>query len=70
LKPEAFTVALPGTGSMFSTSYSVPSCNPKLVALSRIEGRKYKDPAAYATPSPPGKLYETRSISIAIKLNG
>jgi hypothetical protein len=67
LKPEAFTVALPGTASMFSTSYNVPSCNPRLVALSRIDGREYKDPAAYTSIS---SLYETILISITLKLNG
>jgi hypothetical protein len=67
LKPEAFTVALPGTASMFSTSYNVPSCNPRLVALSRIDGRKYRDPAAYNSIS---SLYETTLISIAFRLNG
>jgi hypothetical protein len=67
LKPEAFTVALPRTASMFSTSYNVPSCNPRLVALSRIDGRKYKDPAAYTCMFP---LYEATLISIAFKLNG
>jgi hypothetical protein len=51
---------------MFSTSYNVPSCNPRFVALPRIDGREYKDPAAYTSISP---LYETILITIASKLN-
>jgi hypothetical protein len=52
---------------MFSTSYNVPSCNPRLVAVSRIDGRKYKDPRAYNSIA---SLYETILISVAFSLNG
>jgi hypothetical protein len=51
---------------MFSTSYNVPSCNPRFVTLLRMDGRKYKDPVAYASMS---KLDVTILISMAFKLN-